>query len=178
MDAGPVGGREVTPVTARAHAFVADLDVPALDDGSTLRLAGRGAVGPRGGAAGDLYVHVRVKAHPRFERQGTDLATVLTVPYTQAVLGATIPFETLEGSEELEIPRGTASGTTFRLRGRGVPHIERRARGDLLIDVVVDVPADLSEEEEEVVRQLAELRGDDVAPPPAGLLSKLRSAFK
>jgi molecular chaperone DnaJ len=119
-----------------------------------------------------------VKPHPRFERRGTDLATVLTLPYTQAALGATIPFETLEGTEELEIPRGTASGTTFRLPGRGVPHIERRARGDLLIDVVVDVPTDLSEEEEEVIRQLAELRGDEVAPPPTGLLSKLRSAFK
>jgi molecular chaperone DnaJ len=123
-------------------------------------------------------VHVRVKPHPRFERQGTDLTTTLTLPYTQAALGATIAFETLEGTEELEIPRGTASGTTFRLRGRGVPHIERRARGDLLIDVVVDVPTELSEEEEEVIRQLAELRGDEVAPPPAGLLSKLRSAFK
>jgi molecular chaperone DnaJ len=152
--------------------------VAGVDDGSTLRLAGRGAVGPRGGAAGDLYVHVRVKPHPRFERQGTDLATVLTLPYTQAALGATIVFETLEGPEELEIPRGTASGTTFRLRGRGVPHIERRSRGDMLIDVVVDVPTELSEEEEEVIRQLAELRGDEVAPPPTGLLSKLRSAFK
>ncbi|HZA78604.1 MAG TPA: molecular chaperone DnaJ [Acidimicrobiales bacterium] len=152
--------------------------VAGVDDGSTLRLAGRGAVGPRGGASGDLYVHVRVKLHPRFERQGTDLTTVLELPYTQAALGATIPFETLEGTEELEIPRGTASGTTFRLRGRGVPHIDRRARGDLLINVVVEVPTELTEDEEELVRQLAELRGDEVAPPPAGLLSKLRSAFK
>ena len=152
--------------------------VAGVDDGSTLRLAGRGAVGPRGGIAGDLYVHVRVKPHPRFERHGTDLATELTLPYTQATLGTTIPFETLEGTEELEIPRGTASGTIFRLRGRGVPHIERRARGDLLINVVVEVPTELTEEEEEVIRQLAELRGDEVAPPPAGLLSKLRSAFK
>jgi molecular chaperone DnaJ len=152
--------------------------VPGVDEGSTLRLAGRGAVGPRGGAAGDLYVHIRVKPHATFQREGTDLVTVLTLPYTQAALGATIPLETLEGTEDLEIPRGTPSGASFRLRGRGVPHIERRARGDLLINVVVDVPTQMSAEEEEAIRLLADLRGDEVAPPPSGLLSKLRSALK
>jgi molecular chaperone DnaJ len=161
----------------RERTYTVDI-VAGVDDGSTLRLAGRGAVGPRGGASGDLYVHVRVKPHARFERHGTDLSTVLTLPYTQAALGATIPFETLDGTEELEIPRGTPSGTTFRLRGKGVPHIERRARGDLLVTFVVDVPKELTEAEEEVLRQLADLRGDEVAPPPASILSRLRSALK
>jgi molecular chaperone DnaJ len=155
------------------------VDIPAgVDTGSTLRLSGRGAVGPRGGAAGDLYVHLRVAPHPRFQRDGADLVTTVHLPYTQATLGTTLDFETLDGSEEIEVPRGTASGTTFRLRGRGVPHLERRSRGDLLIEAVVDVPTDLSDEEEEVVRRLAELRGEAVAPPPSGLMSKLRSAFK
>ena len=155
------------------------VDIPAgVDSGSTLRLSGRGAVGPRGGGAGDLYVHLRVKPHPRFERDGVDLHSTVRLPYTQATLGTTLDFETLDGTEEIEIPRGTASGTTFRLRGRGVPHLERRHRGDLLVDVVVDVPTELSEDEEEVIRQLAELRGEAVAPPPSGLISKLRSAFK
>jgi molecular chaperone DnaJ len=155
------------------------VDIPAgVDSGSTLRLSGRGAVGPRGGAAGDLYVHLRVQPHPRFERDGADLHSALRLPYTQATLGTTLDFETLDGVEELEIPRGTASGTTFRLRGRGVPHLERRNRGDLLVNVVVDVPTDLSEDEEEVIRRLAELRGEPVAPPPSGLISKIRSAFK
>jgi molecular chaperone DnaJ len=155
------------------------VDIPAgVDAGSTLRLSGRGAVGPRGGTAGDLYVHLRVKPHPRFDRDGADLHTTLHLPYTQATLGTTLPFETLDGTEELEIPRGTASGTTFRLRGRGVPHLERRSRGDLLIDLVVDVPTELSEDEEELIRRLAELRGEEVAPAPSGLISKLRSAFK
>jgi molecular chaperone DnaJ len=155
------------------------VDIPAgVDAGSTLRLSGRGAVGPRGGAAGDLYVHLRVAPHERFERDGVDLHSTLRLPYTQATLGTTLQFQTLDGSEEIEIPRGTASGTTFRLRGRGVPHLERRNRGDLLIDVVVDVPTELSEDEEEVIRRLAELRGEDVAPPASGLMSKLRSAFK
>jgi molecular chaperone DnaJ len=155
------------------------VDIPAgVDSGSTLRLSGRGAVGPRGGPAGDLYVHLRVRDHDRFERDGSDLRTTLLLPYSQATLGASIDFETLEGTEEIDIPRGTASGTTFRLRGRGVPHLERRSRGDLVIDVVVDVPTDLSEEEEEVIRRLAELRGEPVAPSVSGLISKLRSAFK
>jgi molecular chaperone DnaJ len=155
------------------------VDIPAgVDSGSTLRLSGRGAVGPRGGAPGDLYVHLRVHTHPRFARDGTDLRTTLRLPYTQAALGTLLEFETLDGTEEIEIPRGTASGTTFRLRGRGVPHLERRGRGDLLIEVVVDVPTELSEDEEEVVRRLAELRGEPVSPPANSLISKLRSAFK
>jgi molecular chaperone DnaJ len=155
------------------------VDIPAgVDTGSTLRLSGRGAAGPHGGAAGDLYVHLRVADDPRFERDGVDLHSTLHLPFTQATLGTTIEFETLDGTEEIDVPRGTPSGTTFRLRGRGVPHLERRSRGDLLIDVVVDVPTDLSEEEEEVVRQLAELRGEPVAPSVSGLISKLRSAFK
>jgi molecular chaperone DnaJ len=155
------------------------VDIPAgVDTGSTLRLSGRGAVGPRGGVAGDLYVHLRVAPHPRFQRDGADLVTTIHLPYTQATLGATLDFETLDGVEEVEVPRGTASGTTFRLRGRGVPHLERRSRGDLVIETVVDVPTDLSEEEEEVVRRLADLRGEPVAPPPSGLISKIRSAFK
>jgi molecular chaperone DnaJ len=155
------------------------VDIPAgVDTGSTLRLSGRGAVGPRGGTAGDLYVHLRITPHPRFAREGVDLRTTVQLPYTQATLGTSLELETLDGTEQFDIPRGTASGTTFRLRGRGVPHLERRTRGDLLVDVVVDVPTDLTEDEEELIRQLAEVRGEPVSPPPAGLMSKLRSAFK
>jgi molecular chaperone DnaJ len=155
------------------------VDIPAgVDTGSTLRLSGRGAVGPRGGAPGDLYVHLRVKSHPTIQRDGVNLVAELQVPYTQAVLGGRVELETLDGSEELEIPRGTASGTVFRLRGKGVPHLERRARGDLLVTMVVEVPTELDEEDEELVRALAERRGDTVAPPPSGVVSRLRSVFK
>jgi molecular chaperone DnaJ len=155
------------------------VDIPAgVDTGSTLRLSGRGAAGPRGGRPGDLYVHLRVRPHPRFTRDGVDLHTTIELPYTQAVLGTTLELETLDGVENLEVPRGTPSGTTFRLRGRGVPHLERRSRGDLLVTVVVEVPTELGEEEEELLRRLAELRGEPVAPPPNGLMSRLRSAFK
>lgn len=157
------------------------VDIPAgVDTGSTLRLSGRGAAGPRGGPRGDLYVHLRVREHPTLRRDGVHLLADLRLPYTQAVLGATVPFETLDGVEDIEVPRGTESGTVFRLRGRGVPHLERRGRGDLLITAVVDVPDpdELDEEQDELLRRLAELRGEEVAPPPGRLRSRLRSAFK
>jgi molecular chaperone DnaJ len=155
------------------------VEVPGgVDDGSTLRLTGRGAAGPRGGPAGDLYVHVAVEPHDRFRRQGYDLVHELHVPMTQAALGAHLPFDTLDGTEDMVIPAGTQTGRVFRLRGRGVPHVDGRGRGDLLVQVVVDTPTGLSKAEDELLRQLAAFRGDEVAPADAGLLSKIRSAFK
>jgi molecular chaperone DnaJ len=155
------------------------VEVPAgVDDGTTLRLTGRGAAGPRGGPPGDLYVHLRVRPHPRFQRQGYDLVHELHLPVTQAALGATLRFETLDGTETLVIPQGTQSGRTFRLRGRGVPHVDGRGRGDLLVQTVVDTPAGLNEAQEELLRQLAGARGEEVAPPDTGMLSRIRSAFK
>jgi molecular chaperone DnaJ len=163
----------------RTEARTWNVDVPAgVDQGSTLRLAGRGAAGPQGGANGDLYVHLRVQPHERFERSGYDLVHELHIPVTQAALGAHLRFDTLDGTEDLVIPTGTQTGRVFRLRGRGVPHVEGRARGDLLVTVVVDAPADLSPVEEELLRRLAAERGDEVAPPDAGLFSRIRSAFK
>jgi molecular chaperone DnaJ len=155
------------------------VDVPGgVDDGSTLRLPGRGAGGFRGGPAGDLYVHVRVRPHPTITRRGSDLLAVLHIAMTQGALGVSVPFETLDGVEELSIPAGTQSSKEIRLRGRGVPHLQGRGRGDLLVTVVVDTPGDLNKDQEDLLRQLAELRGETVAPPEAGLMSKLRSAFK
>lgn len=155
------------------------VDVPAgVDGGSTLRLGGRGAAGPRGGAPGDLFVKVRVRPHERFVRQGADLIHEMDVSMTQAALGHHLRYETLDGAEDLVIPRGTQTGRVFRLRGRGVPHLEGRGRGDLLVKVNVATPTDLSHEEEELLEQLAKLRGDDVRRPDSGLLSKIRSAFR
>jgi molecular chaperone DnaJ len=155
------------------------VDVPAgVDSGSTLRLPSRGAAGMRGGPPGDLYVRLRVKRHDRFERQGADLVHELHLPMTQAALGAHLAFETLDGPEDLVVPRGTRSGRVFRLRGRGVPHLEGRGRGDLLVQVVVDTPEELGSEEEELLRRLAELRNEPVAPPDTSLMGRIRSAFK
>jgi len=90
-----------------------------------------------------------------------------------------MPFETLDGSEELEVPAGTQSGRVFKLRGRGVPRTDGRGRGDLLVPVVVDVPNGLSKAEEELLRQFAAERGEEVSPPDSGSLrARIRSAFR
>jgi molecular chaperone DnaJ len=155
------------------------VDVPAgVDTGATLRLSGRGAVGPRGGGAGDLYVHLRVTPDERFARDGDDLLHDLHVPVTQAALGARIPLETLDGDEVIDLAPGTQTGEVLRLRQRGVPHLQGRGRGDLLVQVVVDTPAELTEEQHELLGRLAEIRGEEIDPPEQGLMSKLRSAFK
>jgi molecular chaperone DnaJ len=156
------------------------VDVPAgVDNGSTLRLPGRGGAGARGGPPGDLYVHLRVRPDARFNRQGNDLIEILHLPVTQAALGATLTYETLDGTEELVVPRGTQTGKVFRFRGKGVPAVNGRGgRGDILAQVVVDTPADLTKEQDDVLRLLATERGEDVAPPDQGLRARLRSAFK
>jgi molecular chaperone DnaJ len=155
------------------------VEIPAgVDTGATLRLVSRGAAGIRGGGHGDLYVHLQVRRHDRFERQGFDLVHQLPISTAQAALGVQLPLETLDGTEELVLPRGTQTGRVFRLRGRGVPHLEGRGRGDLLVQVVVETPTELSTEQEELLRRLAALRGEPVAEPETGLLGKIKSAFK
>ncbi|MGH9183052.1 MAG: molecular chaperone DnaJ [Acidimicrobiales bacterium] len=155
------------------------VDVPAgVDDGSTLRITGGGGAGPRRGPSGDLYVHLRVKPHPRFRREGHDVIDDLHLPVTQAALGAHLSYETLDGTEDLVIPPGTQTGRVFRLRGRGVSRLDGRGRGDLLVRITVDTPTDLGPTGDEMLRLLAEARGEEVAPPDAGLLSRIRSAFR
>ena len=148
-----------------------------VDDGTTLRLTVRGAVGPWGGPAGDLYVQVRVRDHEYFERSGYDLLRRLPVQMTQAILGVELEIETLDGSETIVIPKGTESGQVMRIRGRGVPHIQGRGRGDLLIEIVVETPKDLTSTEEKFIRDFAVSRNDQVDPPDKGIIGKFRSAF-
>lgn len=154
------------------------VDVPAgVDTGSTLRLTGRGAVGPRGGGAGDLYVHVRVAPHDRFTRDGNDLVSEVALSYPQACLGTSLDIETLDGTETLVVPPGTPAGRVFTLRARGVPRLQGRGRGDLRLVVNIDVPTSLSDEEAAILRQLAATRGDVVAPEEQGFFSRIKSAF-
>jgi molecular chaperone DnaJ len=154
------------------------VDVPAgVDTGSTLRLTGRGAAGPRGGKSGDLYVHLRVHPHDRYQRMGDDLVTVLSVSIAQAALGTTVKLATFEGDEEIDVEPGTQSGHEVVFRQRGVPRLQGRGRGDLRIVVRVEVPTKLSDEEATLLRQFAELRGEAVSPPKGGLFSRVKSAF-
>jgi molecular chaperone DnaJ len=163
----------------RMEARTLTIDVPAgIAEGQTLRLTGRGAAGPRGGMPGDLYVHVRVRPHPRFTREGNDLVEVLHVPLTQAALGARLDYETLDGAETLVLAAGTQSGHVLRLRGHGVPHVNGRGRGDVVVEIAVDTPTGLTAEQEELLRRFAVERGEEVAPPDTGFLGRIRSAFK
>jgi molecular chaperone DnaJ len=155
------------------------VDIPAgVANGTTLRLTGRGAVGTRGGAPGDLYVEVRVKSHPVFKRDGEHLLADLHVAVTQAALGATVSFEAIDGRVEVDVPAGSQTGKVFMIRDRGIPHLRGRGRGNLALTLVVDTPAGLTEEQSELLRQLAELRGETVkGHGEGGLFSKIRSAF-
>jgi molecular chaperone DnaJ len=154
------------------------VDVPAgVDTGSTLRLTGRGAAGPRGGSSGDLYVHLRVVPHDRFRRDGDDLVVEVPVSIAQAALGTKMTLETLDGDEELHVAPGTQPNHEFVLRNRGVPRLQGRGRGDLRAIVRVDVPTKLSEEEAELLRAFAKRRGETVGDAGTGLFSRIKSAF-
>jgi molecular chaperone DnaJ len=154
------------------------IDVPAgVVDGSTLRLTRRGASGPRGGAPGDLYVHLRVRSHDRYRREEDDLVTEVPISIAQAALGTSLVLETLDGDEDLVVPAGTQPGHQFVLRGRGVPRLRGRGRGDLRAIVDVEVPTKLSADEATLLRTFAEQRGEVVGDGGSSLFSKIKSAF-
>lgn len=155
------------------------VDIPAgVDDGSTLRLTGRGAVGRRGGGAGDLYVQVRVADHEDFVRNGDDLLGEVRVAVTQAALGAKVEFQSLDGERPVDVPAGAQTGQTFRFRNQGIPRLRGGGRGDLLLTLVVDTPTDLTPEQEELLRLLAKERGEEVKDPGEdGILDRLKSKF-
>ena len=164
-------GRVVTEKTYQ-------VDVPAgVDTGSTLRLTGRGAVGPRGGATGDLYVHIRVAAHERYRRENDDLVTDLPVSIAQASLGAMFQLPTLDGDEEILVAAGTQPGREFVLRQRGVPRLQGRGRGDLRVRVQVQVPTKLTDFEAELLKKLAEARGEELHSEH-GIFARIKSAFQ
>jgi molecular chaperone DnaJ len=157
------------------------VEVPAgVDNGSTLRLAERGAAGQRGGPTGSLFVHLAVTPDPRFERDGDNLHTTLTIGMAQAALGTEVEVETLEGTHPVSVKPGTQPGFIERIRGEGVTHLRGRGRGDLVVHVLVETPAELDAAQEELLRQFAAARGEQVAPHGAGgegVFSRLRSAF-
>jgi molecular chaperone DnaJ len=159
-----------------------DVQVPAgVASGQTMRLTGRGARGPRGGEAGDLYVHIEVREHERWRREDDDLVTDVEVSIAQAALGTEMTLPTLDGDERLVVPAGVQPGHEFTLRGRGVPRLTQsgrsRGRGDLRARVVIVVPTSLSATEEELLRRLAKERGEDVAPADGSIVSRIKSAF-
>jgi len=173
MTASPCGtcrgtGQEIPDVCARCYGegriqqpATVTVEIPAgVSDGLELRVSGNGHAGIAGGPAGDLYVHLGVEEDPAFERRGQDLYAVLDLPVTLASLGGEVSIETLEGSETLKIEPGTESGTVLRLKGMGVPNLQRRGRGDMFVTLHLVTPTDLNREQRKLLEQLAELRGE------------------
>lgn len=157
------------------------VDIPAgVDQGDRLRVQSQGEAGQRGARAGDLYVEVRVAPHDRFERDGRDLWAELAVPATAAMLGSSFTVATVddEGEVEIVVPGGSQPGDVVTVRKQGLPRTGGGARGDLHVRLRVDVPTDLDEQQRALVRQLAELRGEDRPEHQGGLLSRLRDAFR
>jgi molecular chaperone DnaJ len=134
---------------------------PGVDTGTRIQLAGQGEVGPGGGPAGDLYVEVHERRHPRLRREGDDLHTVLEVPMTAAALGATLAVPTLDGDRDVELQPGTQHGQVLTLGGLGAAHLRSPGRGDLHVHVDVQVPTRLDDEQRELLQRLAELRGEE-----------------
>jgi molecular chaperone DnaJ len=156
------------------------VNIPAgVDTGTQIRLAGEGEAGERGGPPGNLYIVLDVEPHPYFRRQGDDLLVELGINVAQAALGARVTIPTLEGEEQIDIPPGTQTGAIFRLRGRGVPHLRRDGRGDLLILTRVEVPTKLTREQRELFQKLAETLGGEsvVEVRQPTFLERLREAL-
>ena len=163
----------------RANPVSLDVAIPAgIDDEMRVRLPGEGEPARGGGQAGDCYCFVTVKPHQLFQRDGSHLILQLPVSYSQAALGTTIDVPTLSGPEALDLPAGTQHGEVFRVRGRGMPDPRGGgAVGDLLVQTFLEVPKRLSEQQEELLRDLAELENADVTPHRKSFLEKLKDYF-
>ncbi len=152
--------------------------VPAgVEDNTRIRYSGEGDAGRFGGPAGDFYVVLEVKPHKFFERDGDDLHCTIPVSFPQAALGAEVQIQTLEGLETLKIPEGTQSGKEFKLRGKGVPHLNQHGKGDLVVEVRVQTPSKLSKQQKDLMKQLAETMTVENTPGSRGLFDKVKDIF-
>jgi molecular chaperone DnaJ len=153
--------------------------IPAgVDDGSRIRITGAGDAGYRGGASGDLYIITHIKPHAIFERKGNDIWCEIPIAFTQAALGATIKVRTLTGEETLNIDKGTQTGDVYTLHGKGMPDVHGRGQGDMNVVIKVEVPKNLTEEQRQLLRRLAELRGEQVeGAGEKGLFEKVKDAL-
>ena len=159
--------------------------IPAgIATGQRLRLSGEGEAGPSGGPAGDLYVVIHVQDHAFFQRDGNDLYCEIPVNFPTLALGGELRIPTLEGDEPFSVPEGTQSGTTFNLRGRGMPDVGGRGRGNLMVTVKVVTPRKLTRDQKKLVAQLAKsLPAETFEPTPVaeeddkGLFDRVRDIF-
>lgn len=148
-----------------------------IDDGQTLRVRGEGNTGLNGGPSGDLMVTVSVRSHPLFTRQGQDVYCEMPITFTQAACGAEVEVPTLDGKVRYTIGEGTQTGTTFRLKGKGIPYVNGRSRGDQYVTVVVETPTRLTREQKDLLRKFEEATSESAQPKRKKFFEKLRDAF-
>lgn len=154
------------------------LNIPAgIDDGQTISLRGEGDPGFRGGPQGDLYVLVNVKPHTIFKRQGNDIVCEMPITFAQAALGAELEVPTLDGKVKYSMPEGTQTGSIFRLKGKGIPYLRGSGRGDQYVKVEIDVPKKLNEEQKALIREFAEISGDDAHEQRKSFFDKMKDAL-
>ena len=156
-----------------------NVKIPAgVDTGSVISLKGEGEPGEKGGPRGDLYIYIEVEPHKIFERQGTDLYCEVTISFPQAVLGAELRVPSLEGKLKYTIEAGTQTGTTFRLKGKGVASLRSGRKGDLYVRVKVNVPTEINDKEKELIEALARESGEEVGnSKKKGFINKVKDAF-
>ena len=151
---------------------------PGVDNGTRIRLTGKGEAGPQGAPPGDLYIFLHVKPHPVFEREGTALFTRVPISFTTAALGETIEIPGLDGvAHAIDIPAGIQSGRQLRKRGAGMPVLQGRGRGDLVVEVTVETPTGLSARQKELLREFRETETGDECPESRGFFERIKGAF-
>ena len=156
-----------------------DVEIPpGVDTGTRIRLSGKGEAGPRGSPPGDLYIFIHVSEHDLFQREGTTLLTRVPVSFTTAALGGSVDIPDLDGSTNtIEIPAGIQSGKQLRKRGAGMPVLQGRGRGDLVVEIMVETPTKLSKAQKELLKEFRETETGAECPQAQGFFDKLKGAL-
>lgn len=176
MITDPCAGCRGEGLLAKKHSIL--VKVPAgVEQDTRIRYQGEGEAGRFNGPAGDLYVVLSVKAHKFFERDGDDLHCVMPISFPQAALGMELQIETLEGPAAIKVPEGTQSGREFKLRGKGVPHLNEHGKGDLIVEIRVATPSRLNKAQRDLLRQLGETMTVENTPTSRSLFAKMRDIF-
>ncbi len=150
---------------------------PGVEDGIRIRYSGEGDAGRAGGPNGDLYVVLSIRSHEFFDRDGYNLRCVIPISFPQAVLGAEIEIPGIEGTVNLKVPEGTQSGRELRVRGHGVPFLNEKGKGDLIVKVVVEIPRKLTRAQRELVIELAKSLSTENKPSSPSLIEKVKDLF-
>ncbi len=166
-------GKGIVRQTSTIHIKVP----PGVETGSRLRVSGEGEMGTRNGPPGDLYVMINVKPHKLFQRDGANLYYEQPISFVQAALGDTIEIPTIDRPIDLKIPNGTQSGTTFRVKGHGMPHLRWNGNGNLYVKVKVITPRKLNAKQKELLQEFADISGDEIHTDDKGFFDKVKDVM-